>query len=258
METFLNRPVEHHPLVLFAIALLVQWLAAYLGNYFRKGGEPADVSEREDLNDILGATLSLLALIIGFTFAMAISRYDERNDLEGAEVTALATEYARADLLPADAAAQVRDLLGRYVQQRILFYEVDDPKELAQIRSDTGRLKTELWSAVTGPASSAPTPITALAVSGMNDVLNSEIHTDAAWRFHVPAAAWLLMLSIAIAGNLVLGLSEKRRSAATLVILPVIVSIPFFLIADIDSPRAGVIRVAPSNLIAQAQSLKAK
>jgi hypothetical protein len=59
--------------------------------------------------------LSLLALIIGFTFAMAIGRYEERNDLEGAEVTALSTEYARADLLPADAAAQVRDLLGRYV-----------------------------------------------------------------------------------------------------------------------------------------------
>ncbi len=256
MGTFLNRPFEHHPLVLFTIALIVQWLAAYLGNYLRKRREPADVSEREDLNDILGATLSLLALIIGFTFAMAISRYDERNDLEGAEATALDVEYARADLLPADAAAQVRDLLGRYVQQRILFYDVDDPEQLKRIRSDTEKLKTELWSAVTGPAASAPTPITALAVSGMNDVLNSESHTDEAWRFHVPTAAWLLMLLIAMAGNLVLGLSEKRRSAATLVILPAIVSIPFFLIADIDSPRAGVIRVVPVNLVAEAQSMR--
>jgi hypothetical protein len=187
---------------------------------------------------------------------MAISRYDERNDLEGAEVTALSTEYARAGLLPTDAAAQVRDLLGRYVQQRVLFYEVDDPKQLKQIRSDTQRLKTELWSAVTATAPLAPAPIAALVISGMNDVLNSEIHTDMAWRFHVPAAAWLLMLLIAMAGNLVLGLSEKRRSAATLVILPVIVSIPFFLIADIDSPRAGVIRVVPTNLIANAQSMR--
>jgi hypothetical protein len=135
---------------------------------------------------------------------------------------------------------------------------VDDPKQLKQIRSDTDKLKTELWSAVTGPAGSAPTPITALVVSGMNDVLNSEIHTDEAWRFHVPGAAWLLLLLIAIAGNLVLGLSEKRRSAATLIILPVIVSIPFFLIADIDSPRAGVIRVVPANLIGQAQLMRPK
>ena len=183
--------------------------------------------------------MALLALIIGFTFAMAISRYDERDDLEGAEATALSAEYERADLLPADAAARVRDLLGRYVQQRILFYEVDDPEQLEQIQYATERLKTELWSAVTGPAASTPTPITALAVTGMNDVLNSEIHTEEAWRFHIPAAAWFLMLLIAIAGNLLLGLSEKRRSAATLVILPVIVSIPFFLIADIDRSARG-------------------
>jgi hypothetical protein len=63
---------------------------------------------------------------------------------------------------------------------------------------------------------------------------------------------------VAIAGNLLLGLSEKRRSAATLVILPAIVSIPFFLIADIDSPRAGVIRVVPANLIADAQLMRPK
>lgn len=258
METILNRPVEHHPLVLFGVALVVQWFAAYLGDFLSKHRAAVDVSEREDLNDILGATMSLLALIIGFTFAMAISRYDERNDLEDAEATAISAEYARADLLPAGAAVQVRDLLGRYAQQRILFYQVDDPERLKRILSDTEKLRGELWSAVSGAAAAAPTPITALVVSGMSDVLNSAIRTEAAWRFYIPSAAWLLMLLIAIAGNLLLGLSEKRRSAATLVILPVVVSIPFFLIADIDSPRAGVIRVVPVNLIAHAQSPRSK
>src|SRR5262249_1725480 len=160
------------------------WLAAFVGDLLSKRRASVEVSEREDLNDILGATMSLLALIIGFTFAMAISRYDERNNLEGAEATAITAEYIRADLLPADMAAQVRDLLGRYAQQRILFYEVDDPERLKQIRSDTGKLRTELWSAVSRAAAQAPTPITALSVSGMNDVLNGEVHTDAAWRFH--------------------------------------------------------------------------
>ena len=63
METLLNSPVEHHPLVLLAVALVMQWLAAYLGNYLRKRREAADVSEREDLNDILAATMALLALL---------------------------------------------------------------------------------------------------------------------------------------------------------------------------------------------------
>jgi hypothetical protein len=258
METFLNRPVEHHPIFLFAVALVAQWLAACLGDVLKRRGAAIDVSERDDLHDILAATMSLLALIIGFTFAMAISRYNERNDLEDAEAAALTAEYARADLLPTSAAAKVRDLLARYAEQRVLFYQVDDPERLEQVRADTARLGAELWSAVTGPAAATPTPITALVVSGMNDVLNSATHTEAAWRFHIPAEAWLLMLLIAMAGNLLLGLSEKSRRAATLVILPVIISIPFFLIADIDSPRAGIIRVVPVNLIAQAQSLRAK
>jgi hypothetical protein len=255
MESILNRPVEHHPLFLFSVALVVQWLGAWLGDSLSKRRKRFEDSEHEDLSAILGATMSLLALIIGFTFAMAIARYDERMDMEDAEAAAISAEYVRADLLPADAAAEVRDLLGRYARQRILFYQVDDPDALKRIRSDTDRLRARLWSAVTGPAATAPTPITALAVSGMNDVLKSESRTEAAWRYHIPAAAWLLMLLIATAGNLLLGLSEKRTSAATLFILPVIVSIPFFLIADIDSPRAGIIRVVPVNLIEHAQPL---
>jgi hypothetical protein len=150
----------------------------------------------------------------------------------------------------------VRDLLSRYIQQRILFYRVNDPARLGQVRSETERLKTELWSAVAGPAAAAPNPVNVLAVSGMNDVLNSESRTDAAWRRHVPITAWVLMGLIAFAGNLLLGASEKRKGAAILVVLPVVISIPFYLIANLDSARAGLIRVAPVNLIAHAQSMR--
>jgi hypothetical protein len=256
METIYDRPLEHHPLALFAFALIVQGLGAYLGHILGKRREAVTGSERADLNVILGATMTLLALVIGFTFAMAISRYDERKDLEAAEATAIGAEYQRIDLLPADVAVQVRDLLGQYTLQRILFYGVDDPARLKQIRSGTERLRSELWSAVTPRATSARDPVTALAVSAMNDVLNTEIHTDAAWRYHIPVAVWFMLLLIAFAGNLLLGLSEKRERTAILFILPVVISVPFFLIADVDSPRGDLIRVVPVNLIAQVQLMK--
>jgi len=60
---------------------------------------------------------------------------------------------------------------------------------------------------------------------------------------------------IAISCNLLFGYGERRTSALALV-LPLIVSASFFLIADIDSPRAGVIRVSPQNLIALSQTMK--
>ena len=64
---------------------------------------------REDFGFILAATLTLLGLIIGFSFSMATSRYDQRKNYEEAEANAIGTEYVRADLLPAADAATVRD-----------------------------------------------------------------------------------------------------------------------------------------------------
>jgi hypothetical protein len=96
----------------------------------------------------------------------------------------------------------------------------------------------------------------ALAVSGMNDVINSQGYTQAAWWNRIPAGAWALMGVIAIFCNLLLGCGERRKSVLVILVLPLVVSISFFLIADIDSPRGGLIRVLPQNLIALSQSMK--
>jgi hypothetical protein len=249
--------VYHYPIAIFAVALVVQGLGAYLGHTLRKRGAPAAASERATFNTILGSTLTLLALIIGFTFSMSVNRYDGRKTYEAAEATAIGAEYLRADLLPASATARVRTLLVGYAEQRIQWYRVSDPVRVAPIQSETTRLQTELWAAVAGAANAAPgSPTVALAVSGMNDVLNAQSFAAAASRNHIPIGAWVLMLLIAFAGNLLLGAHEQRGSAAILVVLPVVVSVPFLLIADIDSPRAGIIRVPPTNLIVLARSLK--
>jgi hypothetical protein len=87
----------------------------------------------------------------------------------------------------------------------------------------------------------------------MNDVLNSQGYTQAAWWNRIPVAAWGLMMAIAICCNLLLG--YRAQGSLLLLVMPFIVSISFFLIADIDSPRGGVIRVLPQNLVALSQSL---
>jgi len=111
--------------------------------------------------------------------------------------------------------------------------------------------------ALTVPAAQQPTPITALAVAGMNDVLNSEGYTQAAWWNRIPTAAWMLMAFIALGCNLLLGFGERRLATepALMLVLPLLVAISLGLIADIDSPRGGLIRVAPQNLHALKASL---
>ena len=243
------------PFVVLAVTLLAQWLAAYAGDILRKKMRPLREEERADFDLVRTAALTLLGLIIGFSFAMAVARYDQRKNYEEAEANAIGTEYVRADFLPPEGAARVRELLRRYVDQRVAFYLSRDEGHIGQINADTEKLQAELWSAIVRAVPPQQTAVEALVVSGMNDVLNSQGYTQAAWWNRIPVAAWGLMGLIAVSCNLLFGYGERRTSALALV-LPLIISISFFLIADIDSPRAGVIRVAPQNLIALSQTMK--
>lgn len=241
------------PLLLFVILCLLFWLFAWIAFKLRK----AHADEPEGLSVVLGATLTLLGLIIGFTFSMAIGRYDQRKNFEEEEANAIGTEYVRTDLLPATSAANVRSLLSKYLDQRILFYQTRDQKQLVQINATTARLQNDLWSAVQTPASAQPSPVIALAVSGMNDVLNSQGYTQAAWWNRIPLEGWALMVLFSVCANVMLGYGLRRAQTkrALLLVLPLMLSVAFFLIADIDSPRRGLIRVNPQNLMSLSQLL---
>jgi hypothetical protein len=248
--------IMNYPFVVSALSFVLLWLAALLGAVLRRKRN-LEADEREDFNLVIAATLTLLGLIIGFTFSMAVSRYDLRKNYEEAEANAIGTEYVRADLLPDVDAARVRLLLREYLDERVRFYRTRDHQELVQINAATSRLQTDLWNAVKSPSEANPTPVVALVVSGMNDVLNSQGYTQAAWWNRIPFAAWGLMVAIAICCNVLIGYGALHAEAKSirLIVLPLVVAISFLLIADIDSPRSGVIHVRPQNLMSLAQSM---
>jgi hypothetical protein len=249
--------VTHYPLLVFVLSFIALWLSARIGWSFLRRQRILEEELREDFGFILAATLTLLGLIIGFSFSMATSRYDQRKNYEEAEANAIGTEYVRADLLPATDAATVHALLRNYLDQRVLFYMAHDEQELQQVNVRTTQLQTKLWNAVRAPVAAQPTPVMALVVSGMNDVLNSQGYTQAGYWNRIPTAAWGLMAAIAIGCNLLVGYGSRSVKAGSklLPILPLVVSVAFMLIADIDSPRHGIIRVRPQNLISLAESL---
>ncbi len=248
------RYVVDVPVFVFAATFVLLWLSARLGDFFRQR-RPLQEAERQDFGLVLTACLTLLGLIIGFSFSMAVSRFDQRKTYEEAEANAIGTEYLRADLLPAADAARVRELLAKYIEQRVAFYKSRDKRQLEQIRASFTGLQSELWSTVRAASAAQPTPVLALAVSGMNDVLNSEGYTKAAWTNRIPIEAWGLMAAIAVCCNMLFGYVSHKPAGLLFVVLPLAASISSFLIADIDSPRGGVIRVPPENLLRLSQSL---
>jgi hypothetical protein len=244
--------ITESPFLMLVLSFLIMWTCAWigadvLGRYAAEGQQA-----REDFRTVLAACLTLLGLIVGFSFSMAVSRYDLRKSAEFAEANAIGTEYVRADLLPPSEAETTRQLLRSYVAERIRFFGARNSEQFREIDEQTAHLQRQMWNAVRTPAV-RPDQFTALAVSGMNDVLSSQSSTQAAWWNRIPTEAWALMGVIAILCNLMLGISAHHlqgRRRSVFFVLPLVTAIAFFLIADIDSPAGGgVIHVVPQNLV---------
>lgn len=238
------------PLVILALFFLLLWGSALTGAYLRHK-QDLEEAVREDLGVILTGALTLLGLVVGFSFSMAVNRYDGRIKYESEEANAISTAAFRAHLLPEPAATRLHDLLLNYARQRLSFYTARDTHDLEQIDSDTGRLQPDIWSTVQGSARTQPTPITALAVSAVTDVFRAQENAQSALEDRLPTPAWILIGLIAVFSNLLVGYTSRcvEHASFGLLILPVLVSCSLALIAHLDSPYGSVIPVVPRNLV---------
>ena len=205
-----------HPIFVFVVTFLLLWLASWVGMVVRSRRGEFSESMRSDYSVIVGATLTLLGLLIGFTFSMATTRYDLRKSLEEEEANAIGTEYARLDFLPAEDAGRLQALLRQYTDLRIRFYTTRDRADLQRVNGDTARMQNQLWATVSAGAKLQASPLSALVSSGMNDVLNSQGYTQAAWWNRIPIAAWSLMFLIAVLANLLLGYGMHGKAPLTI------------------------------------------
>ena len=131
------------------------------------------------------------------------------------------------------------------------------PRALAKNAAETAATMTALWEAIAPEANASQTAVTALVASGMNDVLNSYGYTVAAWRNRLPVEVWLLLILVAAGCNFLIGFGAERLSSATHGILPLTASLAILLIADVEGPHNGFVRVHPINLIDAAASIRA-
>jgi len=246
--------ILHYPFAVLLSSLLLLWLSVQAGAFFIRR-KPLNQDQRDDLTVITNAALTLLALIIGFSFSMAVTRYDQRKNYEEEEANAIGTEYVRVDLIPAEQADKLRELLRTYLDERVRFYESRDPHQLQEDDRKTAEIQADMWSIVQLEVKKQPTPPMALVMSGMNDVLNRQGYTQAAWRNRIPEGAWVLMVALGVCCGILVGFGSHHRGPFLFTILPFVVAVAFFLISDIDSPRFGMIRVLPQNLIRLSESM---
>jgi hypothetical protein len=250
--------IMNYPVILAVLTVILLSASAMVGVVLRKKRKSADELHQEDYGIVLSATLTLLGLLIGFSFSMAINRYDQRKDYEEEEANAIGTEYLRADLLPDAARSAVQAELVQYLDLRIKKYQAHASQDVTELNAKTAQVQAEMWTAVKNSAAAQRDPISLGVVTGMNDVINRQGYTQAARWKRIPLPAWALMIAIAIFSNFLIGYGEKKPHAFTLLVVPFAIAASFLLIADVDSPQGGLIRIPPQNMMSLADSLRPK
>ena len=218
-----------------------------------------DDARRGQIGGIQGAMLGLLALLLGFTFAMAVGRYDARRGLVLSEANAIGTTYLRADLLPATHQLAVENLLRRYVDVRLDFYAAgEDKQKQAAAERNAVQLQRELWSQAVAAGKEAPTPLIPIFINALNETIDLDATRMNALRTRVPGAVWLLVLSVAVwgccASGYGAGASGARNGFANFV-LPLLIAVVITLIADLDRPRGGLIGISQQPLLDLKESI---
>ena len=206
------------------------------------------------------AVLTLLGLLLGFTFAMAVSRHDARRQLVVQEANAISTTALRARLLPEPQAANAGRLLREYVALRIEAHrETQFSQRFTALRKSSADLHERLWNEAVAAAAKQPTPITASFIASLNETIDLEATRIAAKRNHVPGAVWLLLLCVASCGMWLTGWEAGMARGHPFLarfVLPLLIALAIALIADIDSPRGALITLDERPLLELHDSLK--
>ncbi len=243
-----------YPLSGVFVASLLALIAASEGGHWlgtRRSGE-ANIATLE------ASVLGLLALMLSFTFAMALTRYDERRNALLLEANAIGTAALRASLLPAPHGAESLKLLQKYAQVR-LDARGPTPAEVEKVIARSNDIQKALWlqarAAMAKDNSMAPT---GLYIQALNETFDDQEKRLTAFRTRVPDIVLLALYGIAIIAIAFAGYSsglEKKPWRLPVYTVTLLVASVMLLIQDIDRPSSGFVSVSRQPMINTAKSI---
>ena len=240
-------------LLLTALFLLLLLAAREVGALLRRRRDARRVANTDVVDErsaldgkpdgdsfAMTSVLGLLALLIGFTFSIALGRYDERRQLVVKEANALGTTWLRTDLLPVAEGDRVREVLRRYIDVRVDFANASSADEEARQYLRTISVQNELWKAMTqSVASFHDTPRASLLISTTNESIDLAAERYAARQDHIPPRILRMLLFFALLAAGLVGYERARQRSATSLLL-LAFSLAVSLVLDLDRPTTGM------------------
>jgi hypothetical protein len=252
-------PNEHDLLVIFLVSVTVILLAGEVGRWL---GRRAAKRGEDSVSTLEGAILGLLALMIGFTFAMALSRFEARRDAVLIEANAIGTTALRARLLPAPHNAEALKLLREYVQLRLdITRRPPSPAEFGAMVARSNAIQEALWRQAKAVAAqdNAMVP-TGLFIQSLNEMIDDQEKRLTAVRNRLPVVILFALYGVAAVAIGFAGYTsglQARHSRLPVWLVGILVAAMVILIQDLDRPGAGFIRVSQEPMIGVAAGMAA-
>ena len=211
--------------------LVAVFLAVTLELGFRVGAHSQiqqDPNRKDQMGTLRDGLFVLVSLLLGFTLALASSRYVERRSLLVEEAVSIGTTYLRASTLPQPYRNHSQDLLRQYVDAHI---NLDDAglnsAGFTEASNRSRQIREELWTDAAAVAQSDRTPITAAYISSLNETIDLYDKRLAASENRVPETIWLLILSVSVIAVFTRGLALPSRFWLNLILAPITIALPW-------------------------------
>jgi hypothetical protein len=205
-------------------------------------GRDADKDSAEGY--VVSAVLGLLALLIGFTFSLAVDRFETRRHLVLEEANAIGTAYLRSQLLPEPHRARMTGLLARYADNRVVLAKAapGSPAQL-QLLATNDALITDIWAGASAAFDSIKAlPFSNVYLNSVNALIDLDASRKTARQAHVPAEVFAILFIYMITTAGVLGyVLRGARGSLTAGFLLALLALSLMLIIDVDRPVHGAI-----------------
>lgn len=259
----MSGPIESHQVIHFPLLDVVPLWGVFLSTclitslaleagyrvgQWRHNREPGE--KDAPVGAMVGAILGLLAFMLAFTFSLAASRFDARRHTVLMEANAVSTTWLRTRLLTEPERSASARLLREYVDVRVSGLTRD---QISGAIARSEEIHGELWSQAISGVEQSPSPLTALYVQSLNQVI--DLHAERVQvgiRSRIPVSLWGSLFLLAVLGMASIGyqsgLSATRRSPEMLILVLAFTSV-LYLIMDLDRPLEGLLRISQQPMI---------